>query len=67
MGGTLAVTCSDIYVVKKEDEIVASLKPKFYRRDVNDIFNQSKKYLEGIVFKRLHNYHQKIKLTLKSV
>ena len=40
-----------------ENEAVTPLKPKLYRRYVDDIFNQCKKNVEDVLFKRLKNYH----------
>ena len=46
-----------------ESEVAAPLKPKFYRRYVDDIFNRCRENAEDILFKRLNNYHQHFKLT----
>ena len=37
-----SVTFSDIYVIKLGNDIVASLKPKFYWRYVDDILTEEK-------------------------
>lgn len=42
-GGSLYVTFSDRYMVKLENDIVASLKPKFYRRCAERMFHIDKK------------------------
>ena len=53
------VTFSDIYMVKLENAIAIPLKPKIYRRYVNDMFNRRKVNTNDIVFKRLKHYHPK--------
>ena len=65
MGGPLSVTFSDIFMVKMENEIVSPLRPMFYRRYVDDIFNRRKKDSEDILFNNLNNYHRKIKMTIE--
>jgi len=65
MGGPLSVTLSDIYMVKLENDIVVPLKPKFYRRYVDDIYNRRKKNTEDILFKELNSYHPNINLTVE--
>ena len=37
MGGPLSVTISKIYMIKMKEDVVKSIKPKFYRRFVHDI------------------------------
>ena len=39
MGGPLSVTVSDIFIIKMENDIVIPKKPIFYRRFVDDIYN----------------------------
>ena len=53
-------------MVKMENGVVTPLKPKFYRRYVNDLFNGRNKNIEDIFFKRLNNYHQNTKLTIEN-
>ena len=43
MGGTLSVTLSDCFINKMERDIVLPLKPKFYRRFVDDTYRRRKK------------------------
>ena len=47
------------------NEIVVLFKPKFYIRYLDGIFNQRKKNVEDIFFRRLNNYHQYIKPTIE--
>ena len=52
-------------MVKMEIEIVRPLKPLFYSRYVNDIYNRRKKDEFDKVFHALNNYHENIKLTIE--
>ena len=65
MGGPLSVTLSDIWMVKMENNIVIPHRPIFYKRYGNDIINRRKKHEEDLLFKKLNNYHPKIKLTIE--
>ena len=51
-------------MVKLENEAVTPLKPKFYWRYANDIFNRYNKNVEYILFSRLNNY-QNMKITIE--
>ena len=46
MGGPLSVTFRDILMVKMKTERVVPTKPTFYRRYVDDIYNERKKNVE---------------------
>ena len=50
IGSPLAVTFSDNYVIKLENDIVMPPKPKFYRRYVDDMCNRRKVILNDILF-----------------
>ena len=65
MGRPFSVTFSDIYKAKIKNEVVTPLKPKFYRRFVDDIFNRREKDVRDFLFNSLKNYNQN--LALKSV
>ena len=41
-------------------------KPIFYKRYVDDVICRRKKHEEDLLFKKLNNYHPKIKLKLVS-
>ena len=43
MGGTMSVVFADIYMCKMEDDVVAPLKPIFYKRYVDDTYVRKKK------------------------
>ena len=40
MGGPLSVTLADIHMTRTEKDIVTPLKPVFYKRFVDDIYNR---------------------------
>ena len=67
MGEPLSVTLSDIYIyiVKIEIEVVRPLKPFFYSRYVDDIYNRQKKDEFDKVFHALNNYHENVKLMIE--
>ena len=52
-------------MAKVESNIVISHRPIFYKRYVDDIINRRKKHEEDLLFKKLNNYHPKIKLTIE--
>ena len=61
--GPLSVILSGNFMIKLENDIVAPLKPKFYRRYVDDIFNRGKASTNDILFEQLN----KIKLHSKKL
>ena len=65
MGGPLSVTFSDIFMIKMENDRVIPMKPIFYHRYVDDIYNRRKKNIEDSFFKALNSYHKNIKLTIE--
>ena len=58
MGGPLSVTFI-IYLTKLEKDQVKSLKPKFYRRFVDDVVRRRLKNTHDSLFEKLNNYHEK--------
>ena len=48
-----------------ENSIVIPHKPIFYKKYVEDLINLRKKREEDPLFKKLNNYHPKIKLTIQ--
>ena len=65
MGGTLSVTISDYFMNKMERVIVLSLKPKFYRRFVDDTHRRRKKNKPDELFSKMNSYHPNINLTIE--
>ena len=65
MGGPLSVTLADIHMIITEKDIVTPLKPIFYKRFVDDIYNRRKKGIHDKLYERLNNYHPNIKLTVE--
>ena len=48
-----------------ENNIVQPHEPIFYKRYADDIINRRNKHGEDLLFKKLDNYHPKIKLTIE--
>ena len=66
MGGPLLVTFSNIYLTKLEKDQVKPLKPKFYRRFVDDVISRRLKNTYDSLFEKLNNYHEKINFTIET-
>ena len=49
----LFVMSSDIYMTKKDEEVVKPTNPKFYKRFVDDIINKNKKDQPDLLFDSL--------------
>ena len=64
MGGSLSVALVDIHMIRTEKDILTPLKPTFYKRFVDDIYNKRKKGIHNL-YERLNNYHPNIKLTIE--
>ena len=60
MGGPICIVFSDIYVSKMEEDIVAPMKPHFYKRYVDDTYIWRKKNEPDILFEKLNSYHPNI-------
>ena len=63
VGGTLSVILSDCFMNKMEGDIVLPLKPKFYRRFVDDTYRRRKKNETDELFSKMNSYHPRINLT----
>ena len=63
VGGTLSVILSDCFMNKMERDIVLPLKPKFYRRFVDDTYRKRKKNETDELFSKMKSYHPNINLT----
>ena len=63
MGGTISVVFADIYICKMVDDVVAPLKPIFYKRYVDDTYVRRKKNTTDELFE--NTYHDNIKLTIE--
>ena len=64
MGGPISVVFADIYMCKMEDDVVAPLKPIFYKY-VDDTYVRRKKNATDELFEKLNTYHDNIKLTIE--
>ena len=54
----------DIFMCKMED-VVAPLKPIFYKRPADDTYVRRKKNTKDELFEKLNTYHDNIKLTIE--
>ena len=66
MGGPLLVTFSNIYLTKLEKDQAKPLKPKFYRRFVDDVISRRPKNTHDSLFEKLNNYREKINFTIET-
>ena len=64
MGGTFSVVLSDCFMNKMEKDVVIPLKPKFYKRFVDDIHRRRKRNEPDELFDKISSYHPNIKLTI---
>ena len=60
MGGTWSVVISDCFMNKMERDVVIPLKPKFYKRFVDERFDEPDE-----LFDKMNSYHPNIKLTIE--
>ena len=65
MGGPLSVIMADIWMGKIERDVVQPVKPKFYRRYVDDVINRRNIDEPDLLFESLNNYHRKINFTIE--
>ena len=63
--GPISVVLSNIFCVKMEFDVVKPLRPKFYKRYVNDIHSKRIKNQPDKLFEKLSNYHPNINLTIE--
>ena len=61
-GDLISVVLSNIFCVKMKPDVL--LKPKRYKHYVDDIYSKRIKYHREKCFKKLNNYHLKIKFTI---
>ena len=65
MGGPVSVTLADIFMNKLESDVVEPLKPKLYKRYVDDCMSRRYKNKLDVLLDKLNNYHEKIRLTVE--
>ena len=65
MGCPISVVFADIYMCKMEDDVVAPLKPIFYKRYVDDTYVRRKRNTTDKLFEKLNTYRESIKLTIE--
>ena len=66
MGGPLSVTLSDVHMIRMKTDVVVPIRPIFYRRYVDDIYNRCQINTRDVLYDALNNYHPKIKLTIET-
>ena len=65
MGGLMSAVFSVIYLSKMEEDIVAPMKPHFYKRYVDNTYIRRKKNKPDSYFKKLNSYYPNIILTVE--
>ena len=65
MRGTLSVIHSDCFMKNMKKDIVLPLKPKFYRRFLDDTYRRRKKNELDELFSKINSYHPNINLTIE--
>ena len=65
MGGPISVVLSNIFCVKMEFHVVKQVKPKLYKRYVDDICSKWIKNQPDKIFEKLNNYHPNTKLIIE--
>ena len=53
-------------MVRMETDVVVPIRPIFYKRYVDDIYNRRQKNTSDVLYDALNNYHPKIKLTIET-
>ena len=66
MGGPLSATLSDIHMIRMETDVVVAIRPIFYKRYVDDIYNRRQENTCDALYNAINNYHPKIKLTIET-
>ena len=65
MGGPLSLVFVEIYMWKIQDDIVAPLKPIFYKRYADDTDVRRKKNTKDELFEKLNTYHDTLILAIE--
>ena len=65
MVGPILLVLSNIFCVKMEFDVVKPLRPKLYKRYVDDVYSKRIKNQPDKLFEKLNNYHPNIKLTIE--
>ena len=65
MGGPLSLVFVEIYMWKIQDDIVAPLKPTFYKRYADDTDVRRKKNTKDELFEKLNTYHDTLILAIE--
>ena len=65
MVAPILLVLSNIFCVKMEFDVVKPLRPKLYKRYVDDVYSKRIKNQPDKLFEKLNNYHPNIKLTIE--
>ena len=60
MGGPMSLVFADIYMCKMEDDVVAPIKPMFYKRYVDDTYLKRKNNTKDELGEKLNTCHNNI-------
>ena len=66
MGCPLSVTLAGIRMIRMETDVVVPIRPIFYKRYLDDIYNSRQKNTIDKLYDELNNYHPKVKLTFET-
>ena len=66
MGTLLSITICNIYLSKLERDQVKPLKPKFYRRFLNNVRSRRLKNTHDLLFENLNNQDEKMTFTIET-
>ena len=66
MGSPFSATLTDIYMIRTEIDLVVPIRPIFYKRYVDDIYNCRQKNTVDKLCDGLSNYHPKVKRTIET-
>ena len=64
MGCPLSVTLAGIHMIRIETDVMVPIRPIFYKRYVDDIYNRRQKNAVDKLYDGFNNYHHKVKLTI---
>ena len=67
MGDPLfVVTLADIHMIRVKNDVMVPIRPIFYKRYVDDIYNRRQKNAVDKLYGGLTIYHPKVKLTIET-
>ena len=66
MGSPFSATLTDIYMIRTEIDLVVPIRPIFYKRHVDDIYNCRQKNTVDKLCNGLSDYHPKVKRIIET-